>query len=161
LSDEIPPPSVSWTEHDPLSSVDDEPPEHDPLSPIDDEPPEPRLLLGLPVRLLLALGGISLPLLAVAWFAATHDWPPPPPCGPFAVFGCPTAPYPVAVRWVDWLDFAGPLLGLGSVIGAVVMRKDPAEGGLVWILLVRFVLPVVGLLVSVGCAVQLSSWINH
>jgi hypothetical protein len=148
LSDEITPPRGSW-------------PEDDPLSFIDDETPEPRSLLGLPVRLLLALGGILLSLLAVAWFAATHDWPPPPPCGPFAVFGCPTAPYPVAVQWVDWLDLAGPLIGLGAVIGAVVMRKDPAEGGILWILLVRFALPVVGLFVAVGCAVQQSLWISH
>jgi len=55
MSDEITPPGGTWPEDDPLSFVDD-------------EPPEPRSLLGLPVRLLLALGGFAVPLLAVAWF---------------------------------------------------------------------------------------------
>ena len=136
-------------------------PEEDSYSFVDDEPPGPKSLLGIPLRLLLALGAISLPLLAVAWFAASHDWPPPPPCGPFAVFGCPTAPYPVAVQPVDWLDLAGPVVGLGAVVGALVMRRDPAGGGILWMLLVRFMLPVVGLFISVGCAIQLWLWISH
>jgi len=146
MSEEATPPPGSWPDDDPFS---------------DDEPPGPRSLLGLPVRLLLALGGISLPLLAVGWFAASHDWPPPPPCGPFDVFGCPTAPYPVAVQWVDWLDFAGPVIGFGAIVGAVEMRRDPAEGGILWILLVRFLLPVIGLFVVMGCAIRLWSWIDH
>jgi hypothetical protein len=148
MSDEITPPGGTWPEDDPLSFVDD-------------EPPEPRSLLGLPVRLLLALGGFAVPLLAVAWFAASHDWPPPPPCGLIAVFGCAAAPFPLAVQSADWLDLAGPGIGLALAVGALAMRKDPAEGGILWTLLVRFALPVVGLVVSVGCAIQLWSWINQ
>jgi hypothetical protein len=92
---------------------------------------------------------------------ASHDWPPPPPCGLIAVFGCDAAPFPLAVQSADWLDLAGPVIGLALAVGALAMRKDPAEGGILWTLLVRFALPVVGLVVSVGCAIQLWSWINQ
>jgi nitrate/nitrite transporter NarK len=123
----------------------------------EEESPEPRSVLGLPVRLLLGLGSSAVPLLAVAMFSASHDWPPPPSCE-FAIFGCPSAPYPLAVLPVDWLYLAGPVLGLVSAVGALGLRKVPREAG---ILVLRYALPVVGLFVCVGCALQLLSWVTQ
>ena len=123
------------------------------------EPAEPRSFLGLPLRMLLAIGCIGLPLLAVGWFSATHTWPPPPDCG-FAIFGCPSAPYPIGSQAVDWIDLAGPLLGVVSGAAAIRLTRDPAEARIA-IVLFRYAIPIVGLLVSVGCAAQLSIWITH
>jgi hypothetical protein len=116
-------------------------------------------LLGLPIRLALALAASAVPLLAVGLFSITHDWPPPPACGPFAIFGCPTAPFPIGVQALDWLYLVGPLLGLTSVV--IRRRREPVEGGLLAVLMVRYLLPAVGLLVSLGCGVQLWSWLTY
>jgi hypothetical protein len=121
---------------------------------VEKEPPESRSVLGLPVRLVLAVASIALPLLSVAWFNATHDWPPAPSCY-FAVLWCPSAS-PLGVQTVDWLDTVGPVLGLGSALGALLLRKEPGEAG---ILVLRYALPVSGLFVVVGCAIQIWSWL--
>ena len=115
---------------------------------------EPRSLLGLPVRILLAVGSVAFPLLAVAWFSATHAWPPPSPCL-IAVYGCSS---PLSVQSTDWFDLVGPVLGLASAVGAGTLRRDPAEVGT---LIYRYFLPAAGSLVSVGSALQLAYWIMH
>jgi hypothetical protein len=116
-----------------------------------DEPVEPRSILGLPVRLVLALGGVALPLLAIAWFTSTHAWPAPTSCE-FAPFGCPPFDNPLNVQPLDWLDLAGPALGIAFAVGAMRLSKDPAERGM---LIYRYVLPVLGVMVSVACALVL------
>jgi hypothetical protein len=127
------------------------------MSSEEDARPEPKSLLGLPLRLVLVLGSIALPLLAVAWFSSTHEWPPAEPCF-IAPFGCPSAPYPLAVQAADWLNLVGPLFGFVLAVGALSLRKEANETGL---LLMRYVLPVVGIFVSVGCALQLLNWVAH
>jgi len=97
---------------------------------------------------------MALPLLSVAWFDATHDWPPAESCY-FAVLWCPSES-PLGVQRVDWLDMVGPVLGLGSAFGALLLRKEPGEAG---IPVLRYVLPISGLVVVVGCAIQLRSWL--
>jgi len=129
----------------------------DPMNSDEEEPPEPRSMFGVPVRLFLALGSVALPLLAVAAFSSLHVWPPPPSCF-FGVFGCPSAPYPVAAQSVDWVYLAGPLLGVSSAVGALRLRRDTAEAG---VLIYRYGLPVAGLLVSAVCAVKLFLWITR
>jgi hypothetical protein len=123
----------------------------------EDEPPEPRSFFGLPARLMLALGSVALPLLAVAAFSSLHAWPPAPSCL-FAVFGCPTAPYPVAAQSVDWLYLAGPLLGFSSAAAALRLRRDIAEAGMI---IYRYGVPFAGLLVSAVCAVKIFLWITR
>jgi hypothetical protein len=115
-------------------------------------------VFGLPVRVLLALGSVGLPLLAVAAFASLHDWPPPPACPALPIFGCPSAPFPLAVQGADWVYLAGPLLGFASAIVALRMSRLAGEAG---ILIYRYLLPVAGLLVSMGCAGQLVAWVTR
>jgi len=122
-----------------------------------EEPPEPRSVLGLPLRPLLGLASVGIPLLAMAAFSSLHEWPPPPSCL-FAVFGCPSAPYPVAAQSVDWVYLAGPLLGVSSAIEALRLRRGTAEIG---ILIYRYGVPFAGLLVSAVCAVKLFLWITR
>jgi hypothetical protein len=117
-------------------------------------------VLGLPLRLMLGVGGVAIPLLAVAVFSSSHDWPPPPSCA-FAVFGCPSAPYPMAVQRVDWAYTAGPLIGIVLAIIAWRIRKEPGEGGVLGILMSRYAIPMFGLVVSVGCFIDLYSWMTH
>ncbi len=121
---------------------------------LDDDPPDSRSVLGLPLRMVLALGSIVFPLLAVSWFSGTHEWSAVPSCA-FAVLGCPGAT-PLAVQGLDRLDFGGPILGLISAISAFGLRREPHETG---ILVLRFAIPVVGLFVTAGCALQLSWWL--
>jgi len=121
------------------------------------EPPEPRSMFGLPLRLLLALGSVGLPLLAVKVFSSQHVWPPPPLCS-FAIFNCPSAPFPVAAEPVDWVYLAGPLLGVGAAIAALRLRPDTAEA---WVLIYRYLVPIAGLLLSTACAVELFVWITR
>ena len=118
-----------------------------------------RSLLGLPIRVVLGLGSVVIPLLAIAAFASFHEWPPPPTCF-FAVFGCPTAPYPVAVQALDWMYLTGPAFGLISAVVAVVLRRDPLEGGRVAMAVTRYTLPGIGFLVSIVCAVDVVSWMT-
>ena len=120
---------------------------------------EPRSLLGLPVRPILAIGASALPLAAVGWFSGTHEWPPRPGCE-FAVLGCPSAPYPISVQALDWLDLVGPVLGSAAAVGAIWLLREDAEPMSV-IVLFRYVGPVVGLLVSLICTVQLIVWVTH
>jgi hypothetical protein len=127
---------------------------HDSAMNLANDPPEPRSVLGLPVRLVLAIGSIALPLLAVAWFSATHEWPSPESCA-FAVLWCPSAS-PLGVRAVDWLNLAGPLLGLVSAAGAFGLPIEPREAGM---LVARYAVPVVGLFVAIGCAMRLVLWL--
>lgn len=124
------------------------------------EPPEPRSFLGLPLRVLLAIGSVGLPMFAVSWFSATHAWPPPPPCDTFAIFGCPSAPYPTITQPSDWFDLAGPILGLVCAAFALWLGRESMEPGF-GIVLFRYVAPIAGILVSVGCAIQLQDWISH
>ena len=118
-----------------------------------------RSLLGLPIRVVLGLGSVVIPLLAIAAFASFHEWPPPPTCF-FAVFGCPTAPYPVAVQALDWMYLTGPAFGLISAVVAVMLRRDPLEGGRVAMAVTRYTLPGIGFLVSTVCAVDVVSWMT-
>jgi hypothetical protein len=50
------------------------------------------------------------------------------------------------------LDLAGPALGIAFAVGAMRLSKDPAERGM---LIYRYVLPVLGVMVSVACALVL------
>src|SRR5438270_3490174 len=129
------------------------------MNSIAEEPPEPRSIFGLPTRLLLALGSVGLPLLGVEAFSYLHVWPPPPSCF-FAVFGCPSAPYPVAAQSVDWMYLAGPVLGVSSAVAAARLRREPAEPG-IGILIYRYGVPFAGLLVSAVCAIKLFLWITR
>ena len=113
-------------------------------------------MFGLPLRLLLALGSVALPLLAVKVFSSLHVWPPPPLCS-FAIFYCPSAPYPVEAQSMDWVYLAGPLLGAGAAVAALRLPRDPAEAG---ILIYRYLVPVAGLVVSAVCAAELVRWIT-
>jgi hypothetical protein len=101
--------------------------------------------------MVLALGGIALPLLTIAWFSSTHTWTFAPFCD-FAPQGCPPAENPFGIQTVDWFDLAGPALGLASAIGAMRLRKDPAERGM---LVYRYAFPVLGVIASVSCALAL------
>lgn len=121
------------------------------------EEEEQRSFLGLPARMVLAVGGVGVPWLAVGLFSAMHAWPPPPPCG-FAVFGCPTAPHPVSSQAADWLFMSGPILGLALSAYAIYLPAELAERGL---RLYRYLVPLIGLFSCLGCAVQLTSWITH
>jgi hypothetical protein len=56
------------------------------------------------------------------------------------------------VQPLDWLDLAGPALGIAFAVGAMRLSKDPAERGM---LIYRYVLPVLGVMVSVACALVL------
>ena len=80
-----------------------------------------------------------------------------PPCDYFAILGCPSAPYPVQSEGLDWIVLAGPLVGLGLSVAAMWMRPDPAER---WRPLYRFVIPIVGIATSLGCAHQIFTWIT-
>jgi hypothetical protein len=122
----------------------------------EEEPPEPRSLLGLPRRLVRAVGSVVIPAAAIGLFSVLHDWAPPPVCGAFDVFGCPSTGPPLGVRAVDWLYLIGPALGLASAIAAFRMSKDPAEAG---VFFNRYVIPVIGLIVSIWAAVQLGAWV--
>jgi hypothetical protein len=122
------------------------------------EPPEPRSVLGLPVRFLFAITSVVLPLLTIEAFASLHNWPLPPPCPAIAMFGCPSAPFPLAAQGLDWAYLAGSLLSIASAVTALRMSRHPGEAGL---LIYRYTVPVVGLLVSVGCAAQLVSWVTQ
>lgn len=122
-----------------------------------DEPPEPTSLLGLPIRLILGLASVGIPLSAIAVFSSSHEWPPPPSCL-FAVFGCPSAQYPASVQPFDWAYLGGPLIGVVSAVTALARRKELGEGGILGMLFPRYVIPGVGLIVSIGAAFRVVTW---
>lgn len=122
-----------------------------------DEAPEPASVLGLPVRMVLGVASVVIPLLAIAVFLSLHLWPPPPSCA-FALFGCPSAPYPVSVQPMDWAYLGGPLIGVVAAVIALARGKEPEEGGMLAMFVQRFAIPVVGLIVSTGAAIKVVGW---
>jgi len=111
------------------------------------------------IRVVIGLVSVVIPLLAIAAFSSFHEWPPPPTCF-FAVLGCPSAPYPVAVQALDWAYLTGPTFGLLSAVAAVKLRRDPGEGGRLAMAVTRYTLPGIGFLVSIVCAVDVVSWMT-
>lgn len=142
---------------DESSAIANLPDENDAMSDDGDEGPEPTSVLGLPVRIVLGLASVLIPLLAIALFSSSHLWPPPPSCL-FAVFGCPSDPYPVSVQPMDWAYLGGPLVGVVSAVTALGRRKEPGEGGMIAMLVQRYAFPVVGLIVSTGAAIKVVTW---
>jgi hypothetical protein len=122
----------------------------------DDESPQPRSILGLPVRALLGVAAISLPLLAVGAFSATHSWAAPADCMVSQLF-CSGAP-PLDPQPFDLIFYLGPVLGLVSAATAIGLRREPTEHGTA---VTRYLLPTLGLFVTLGTTVTLALWVAH